>query len=202
VSVIFDEEVFPMPPTSMATLEGIGEALLEELCPEMLVKPGPLDAVKLLRDVLPSRGIFIHSASETRLGDRAAATMPLGEKEVQILLAGRLYDQLLDGGRQAYFARSTFTHELSHAVVHMPVVRRRKRAADMFGMAMSRVARKDLEAFVDPEWQAFALGGCLLMPRSMIIKLDDRSAENISVIFDVSVAMAQSHLRRLKLMAR
>lgn len=191
-----------MPPMSMATLEGIGEALLEELCPEMLMEPAPLNAVKLLRDVLPSRGIFVHSASETVLDGRAAVTMPLGEKETQILVAGSLYDQLLDGGKRAYFARSTFTHELSHAVAHMPVVRRRKKFADMFGMAMSRVARKDLEAFVDPEWQAFALGGCLLMPRPMIMMLDDRSAENLSRVFEVSEAMARSHLRRLKLIAR
>ncbi len=197
-----DEEVFPMPAAKFGSLELTAEAFLEELAPASLLHPSPLDAWGLINRTLPKVGIHVHSASVAQLGNCEAVTMPEGEKETQILLREDVYEALEQGGRIAHRALCTFAHELGHAILHVKIIRLRKKFASMQGMervALRRVARSKLKAYEDPEWQAYAIGGCICAPRKMIRMLTDRSAQNVSIVFGISESMAQMHMKRLKL---
>ena len=195
-----DEEVFPMPPVKFSSLEATADALLSLLSPESLAEPRPLDAWHLINSVLPMHGIHVHSASEVELGQREAATVPIGEKETQILMRANDYEALELGGKRANRPRCTFAHELGHGVMHMQIMRFRKRLTSTLGTAMSRVARSALKPYEDPEWRAYAIGGCILAPRKTILMLSDRSPENLARVYEISESMALNHLRRLKLL--
>jgi Zn-dependent peptidase ImmA (M78 family) len=86
---------------------------------------------------------------------------------------------------------------VSHAVLHVPVVRRRL-ASPHRDLLLARVRRGSIPAYRDPEWQAWALAGCILMPRRTVKMLPDRSLSSLAHIYGVSEEFAQSHLRRLK----
>jgi hypothetical protein len=188
-----------MPPMSMAMIEAVGDRTLELLCPDALARPVAIDFLRLVEWVLPKYGIFTYPANWEELGDRLGATDPSGDREIYILLCEELWDQLIAGGRQANRARATVAHELAHAILHVPYLRRRMATAQ--GALLNRVSRDSIRPFEDPEWQAWALAGCLVAPPKAISMLQDVSVSAVAATFGVSEGMAQAHLKRLKLHA-
>lgn len=198
MSDILGEEVFPMPPLSLADCEVLADNALIELAPLNRLEPRPLDIIQLTEAVLPQMGIHMGSASLEELGARLAATR-LGEEgqEVEILLEERLFDQLYAGGRMANRARATIIHELPHAIVHMPVMRRRL-ALPHNGLLFARLERRNIPAYRDPEWQAWAIGGYLAAPRSVLDQfMPGTSVAEMADTLGVSQAFLQAHLRRI-----
>jgi hypothetical protein len=209
---LFAEEVPPMPPISMAAIEELGEGLRAELLPYLdasgtdlegaLAADGPaaLDVLYLVEHVLQRYGIDVYPASVLELGDREAATFPDSTGRTTILIREDSWEQLMAGGRQANRARATVMHELAHAVLHVQVLRARARDG-LPGTALNRVSRRELKAFCDPEWQAWALAGAILLPRRSIESMLSRglTEQDIADTFGVSASMLRSHIKRLKM---
>lgn len=193
-----DEQVFSMPPVSMAVIEVLGETVLGQLAPGHLAEPQPLDVLTLVDYHLPLVGIHVMPASAEELGNRYGATDPAGSGEINILIEETLWDDFVYRGQRERMARSTVMHELCHAILHVPVIRRRLRskASDLL---LSRHARGSLRAYCDPEWQAWALCGAIMMPRRTLQQLDSFNPATVAAHYHVNETFARNHLRRLKL---
>jgi len=198
-----DEEVPPMPPLSMAIIESVAEQVLEELEPEALQHPTKVDFAHWAEYRLQRYKICVSPASVQELGDRKGATDPTdnGDGITDILMEVSHYDQLLAGGRQAHMARATLVHELGHAILHVPVMRTRIAADGDNPMLLSRRVRRDrIPAYRDPEWQAWALGGCIVAPRRTIVTAGTLDPVVLAGTYGVSTEFMINHLKRLKLM--
>lgn len=121
-----------------------------------------------------------------------------GDGEITILVTEEVWEALESPAPKSYYARTTVCHEIGHAIMHVPVLRRRLLHND----ALARTQRARLKAYEDPEWQAWAFAGTALMPRATLQMLQAErtllTPEEVSDTFEVSAKMAQSHLRRLK----
>lgn len=193
-----DEQVFDMPPLSMERIERLGELLSQTLAPKTLINPIALDVIALIDNVLPQYDIFVYPAHHEELGSREAATDPDGQSEVIILVEEEAWNNLYRGGAKANRPQATIIHEISHAILHVPVIRKRLNS-EQKDLLLARVKRSDLPPYRDPEWQAWALAGCLLMPRRTIEMLEDKSLFNIAEVYAVSPDFARSHSKRLRL---
>ncbi len=197
IGSIYDEEVFRMPPLSMATIEHIGEAVLETLFPQALARPTPIDCRHLVETSLPANNINVYPARAVELGAREALTQPHEDGSIEILMTEEQFDALYQSGRASHRARATLLHEVGHAALHIPVIQKYRLGNRV---ALSRTARSSLAAFEDPEWQAWALGGCVLAPRRTILMLTEPTPASLSEAFAISESMASSHLKRLKML--
>jgi hypothetical protein len=200
-----DEEVPPVPPLSMSAIEDVGEQLLEELVPAALREPTSIDLADWAEHKLGQYGIFVYPASSLELRDRLGATDPSdhhGDGSIQILIEEEHYDSLLGGGRVAHRARGTVLHELGHCVLHVPVVRERMKSPHSAALLSRRVRRDSIPPFKDPEWQAWALGGCIVAPRRTILMTSTVDPLELGEIFGISTAFMKAHLTRLRLIEK
>lgn len=195
-----DEQVPPVKPLSTAMLEDIANEVLAELLPEALFRPTAIDIAEWADTKLEKYGISVAPATANELGPRLGATDPVdaGDGITQILLEADHYDTLFSPGRQANRARATLLHELSHSILHVPLFRRRMKTPDGAKILLSRMVRRDtLQAFRDPEWQAWTLAGCIAAPRCAIDLTGTRDPATLADIFRMSPAFMESHLKRL-----
>lgn len=200
MSNFLDEEVPPVNPLGVSAIAELGRCFLEQLAPEVLLAPQRLDVLDLADTRLPKFGVHVCPASREEIGDRDGATDPHGTGEVTILVSEDVWDQLELSGPRSYYARSTVCHEIGHAVIHVPVLRRRLLVSEV----LARTKRSNLRAYNDPEWQAWAFSGAILMPSVTLLMLQAQwgrlSPDLVSQTFEVSTQMAANHLRRLKLL--
>lgn len=198
MSDFLEEKVPPVSPLSTVAVCELGRCVLDQLDPDVLEKPQPLDVLRLVDERLPKFGIHFCPATREELGDRAGATDPRGKDEINILISEDCWDHLEEDVPLSYFSKTTVCHELGHAIVHVPVLRRRLLMTD----CLSRVSRGSIKAYEDPEWQAWIFAGSILMP-SITLKMlkhagQPLTPEQVSSTFEVSKQMARSHLKRLR----
>jgi len=204
VSRFLNDEVVPvMPGLSTNRLERTATAALEVLCPEALQRPLVLPYLLWRDTALQAFGIHVVPVSQGELGpDRHAATDPRdpGDGSVDILLEQSIFDDLELDGPEAFFARSTFVHEIAHVILHVPVLRRHATLRAQIGeLALARARRDEVKAFRDPEWQAWTLAGCIIAPRAMLTAAGSLDLPVLSSTFGVSQKLLRSHLGRLKM---
>jgi hypothetical protein len=201
MSNFLDEEVPPVAPLSVAAIGELGRCFLEQLAPEVLILPQPLDVLDIAENRLQRFGIHVCPASREEIGDRDGATDPQGSGEITILVSEEVWDALGENAPRSHYARSTVCHEIGHALIHVPVLRKRM----LLSNVLARARRRDLRAYNDPEWQAWAFAGAILMPTTTLSMLQHQhgqlSAELVSQTYAVSWAMAFKHLKRLKLLS-
>lgn len=203
MSDLLDEFVPRVAPLGMAVIERIGNEVLKIISSDALIRPTRLDLAAVVDGSLESLGIFFAPAFPDRLGDRAAFTIVDGPEssDIDILLSEEVWNAIHACGRGANMARATVAHELAHAILHVPSLRKSINAQPELA-TLNRIRRGDLKPFEDPEWQAWALAGCILMPSATLETLAGWSLESVADIFGVSVAMLRSHIKRLKLQGR
>jgi hypothetical protein len=194
-----DEPVFSMPPVSKAILITLAEAFLDELAPEMLEAPCQLDLVRLIETDLQTSGIHVQPASVEELGDNLAVTDPSGMTDINILLREDLWDELYQGGRRANRARATVAHELGHAILHVPIIRRR-RSSPHSRHLLARVASGSVPTYMSSEWQAWMLGGCILAPLRTLKTVQHLDPWTLAQTYGMSPAMMKAHLKRLRML--
>lgn len=192
------EDTISMPPLRMSTIESLGEAFLSEFCPDALVQPMAVDVFHLAENVLPHRGIHVTPAHAPEMGNNFGLTDPSGSTSIEILLRDDLWDNLIEGGPRANLARATLAHEFGHALLHVRVIRRRRNLPTAQHL-LARVDRSTVPAYKDAEWQAWALGGCILAPRRTINMVAHLGIGGMASIYQVSEKMMFYHLKRLKL---
>ena len=180
-----------MPGLSMACLEALGASVLAIFQPSALLAPEPLDLVGWIDRILPRFGVHVSPAGETELGDCAALTLAAGEFECEIIVREWIWNDLANEARPN-FARATVTHEIAHAILHVPTLRS---AATLERVEPGAV----VPPFRDPEWQAWALAGCILMPRRTLTRLALREPAVVAETYVVSAQFATAHLKRLKI---
>lgn len=193
------EPVMVMPPMSTAAIEEVGLAVLHELHPEGLERPIALDVLRLVDQVLPQYGIHVYPADPAELQQEEGLTNPAGDGEIEILIREEYWNTLGAGGRRANRAKATVLHELGHAVLHVPVIRRRRTHPNA-ELLLRRVPAGAIRPFRNPEWQAWTFAGVVAMPRMTLTMLDDLSPEAVAETYQVSKDFARGHLRRLKLL--
>jgi hypothetical protein len=180
-----------MPGLSMACLEALGASALGVFQPSALQAPEPIDIVGWIDRILPRFGVHVTPTGESELGDCAALTIPSGDFECEILIREWMWNDLANETRPN-FARATVMHELAHAILHVPTLR---------GAASLEQAEPGtiVPAFRDPEWQAWALAGSILMPRKTLAMLTKPDPVAVADAYIVSAQFAQAHLKRLKI---
>lgn len=200
MSSFLDEEVPPVSPLGVAAIAELGRCFLEQLAPEVLKEPKRLDVLDLVDTRLPKFGIHVCPASREEIGNRDGATDPHGAGEVTVLVSEEVWDALEVSGPKSYYARSTVCHEIGHAVIHVPALRRQLLVTSV----LARSKRGSLAAYNDPEWQAWAFSGAILMPSVTLLMLRARhgklNVELVSETYEVSMQMAINHLKRVKLL--
>jgi hypothetical protein len=182
-----------MPGLSMACLEALGASVLSVFQPSALRSPETIDIVGWIDRILPRFGVHVAPAGESELGDCAALTIPAGGFECEILIREWMWNDLAHEVRPN-FARATVMHELAHAILHVPAMRRIGDSALEHAEPGAMVP-----AFRDPEWQAWALAGSILMPRKTLAMLAKPDPAAVADAYIVSAQFAQAHLKRLKI---
>lgn len=193
-----EELVVPMPGMRVAQLEQLGLALRQTLELGSAAVPAPIRWLPIIDHVLPHYGIHVSPASEDELQGDEGATDPTGGPETNILLRADVYDSLDDMSPRGNRARATMPHELGHAILHVPVIRRRQ-ALPNGSMLLRRVSRGSIEPFRDPEWQAWTLALSLVAPRAAILAVGTTHVPTLAEAFGISEVFMRQHLRRLKL---
>src|SRR5690606_24953558 len=64
---------------------------------------------------------------------------------------------------------------------------------------LNRVARAQLRAFEDPEWQAWTFAEAILMPRRTLRMIAHLPVSRVADLYGVSAALARTRLRKLGL---
>ncbi len=198
----FGEELVPaMPAMGMSTLEKLGDELAELLELDFSLGPTVIDWPNMIENVLPRHAIHVYPVDPAEIDGDEGATDPSGTGPINVLLRHDIYDALWDAGSKGNRARATMPHELSHCVLHVPRIRRYRTQLGGEHL-LRRVRRADLKPFLDPEWQAWALAGCLVAPRRVLTEYRHVPAHRLAPMFGISVEFLSTHMRRLKLEVR
>lgn len=196
MSMRSDDSAIWMPMRTMAQMELLGQHLGASLGLDFSTGPSRIDWPDVVDRVLPRIGIHVYPVHPAEIDGDEGATDPKGGPEINVLLAEHVYAALRDPSPRGNRARATVAHEISHAVLHVPVIRRQLHNTS--GELLLRRVRQDrLPKEHDPEWQAWALAGCLVAPRDAIVGYESRGVERLARDFGVSPAFLNAHLGRL-----
>ena len=191
-----DELVPAVTPLSVWEIERRAEKFLEEYQEDMLRRPMPLDVAGLV-DYLPQHRISVSPASAEELGPQVEAIATWEQfPEIEILMLEEQWRALFERGEQTHRAHATLPHELAHGVLHAEQLHISETGPKALALRVTK--RSNLEAFRDPEWQAWTWAGFVLMPRRILVDLDCLEPEYVSEVYDVSPEMARYHLRLLR----
>ncbi len=195
MSDIGGDTVLVVPALSLRCIEDLGETVVRQFQPSALEAPTPIDVRDWADRLLPAYRIHVMPASDDELGGRAAMTYPAGRDESEILVAEWIFNDLAIDPRP-HFARATVMHELAHAILHVPILRSVVSESES-KLALTHADRTSVPAYSDPEWQAWALAGAILMPHRTIAMLEVQSARALADVYIVSEKFAAVRLKRL-----
>jgi hypothetical protein len=189
------DAIIEMPAMSLRCIEMLGETVVGQFQPSALAAPTPIDICGWIDWLLPSYGVHVMPASDEEMGDRAAFTCAADRYESEILVQEWIFNDLACDPHP-HFARATVVHELAHVILHVPILRTLAPTSADAAMLLRR-ERGALPAYSDPEWQAWALAGAILMPSRTIAMLSDQSPRSLADTYIVSEAFAAMRLKRL-----
>lgn len=190
----FQEEMtYRVPPLSKSKIEEIAYEFLEELDPDALTSPKPLDLYEIFERRMPHsqnfKSIYVYPAELNEI-PLAEGDTSLNERgEVVIRLRSDVYDEVCEQGNRG---RATCAHELGHAVLHKDVLNRLGVLGTKYGLRR----KAEVKAYEDAEWQAWAFAGCIMMPPVTFCHIDQLSPARLAQIYGVSAVFASSHLKR------
>ena len=128
---------------------------------------------KTLPMIVPSFSLRIGKMEE--MGECQGLTFP--EKD-EVVIREDVYEQAYNGNGRA---RLTIAHELYHFLEHSRGT-----------VALARTSTQEMPAYMDPEWQADAFGGELLVPYNLA---NNMSVEDIAEKCGVSYAAARTQYK-------
>lgn len=192
------ELVLPVAAKSRKQVQSCARGVLQEFAPDRLQRPGPLDYQRLIDEYLPQQkkiDVYPVTAEEMELSEGLTRVNYDAPTRIQILVPFNTYDALFEDRRETNRARSTLAHEIGHAIQHGRFLRRMRN--DKEAVPLHR-QRGHLQAFEDPEWQAWTFAGELLLPMGVLRQLHGCSITEVAVTFGVSEPMVEQTIYRLR----
>jgi IrrE N-terminal-like domain len=179
-------------PLSRRQIEAEALALTQEFCPDRLKEPGPFP-VRLFFEWLEDRFSLDVGVEELSAGVEGI-TWPDG----RVIVSEPTYRGMVAGDGRSRF---TVVHECYHGIRHS----RQLRAALVHTGALVLHRRPSLPPYRDPEWQANAFAGAILMPTEMVQRVVASRRAGVRGVefaiageFQVSVRAAEVRLEVLK----
>ncbi len=175
-------EVAPM---SYQDAERLSTARIRKHFPELLIAPGPLDVVEVFELLQDEYGMAVSVSSSLPDGVEGR-TWPSGLVELsETTYAGAVNNEPRP--------RFTVIHECNHAWHHAHQIKNVLES----GTTLRLNRRSNIPSYRDPEWQANALTGAMLMPISALQILKDKRQLNVHAVqdtFNVSYQAAKTRL--------
>jgi hypothetical protein len=174
-------------PLSYADLERFAERLVERHYPELLEQPGAFPIQEFFEFTLePTYGV-VAGVSSRLPANVEGITLPGSRAALpQTLIAPAVYEGMAGGiGR----ARFTGAHEAGHALLHAKQIRTMLISGTLGGLHR----RSNIQPCANPEWQANAFAGALLMNAPAV-----RAAIQKLAVFQVSYSALGIRLSKLK----
>ncbi len=169
-------------------IEHVAVLLLNQFSPRSLQNIEPIDLIDLFEGrALRSMG-FEYGVEDLPPGMDGKTDFA----ERRCVVSAETYDGADLDGR----SRFTIGHEIGHVCLHrkelIGILEEQRRPATFF--------RKDIPAYLDPEWQANRFSGALLMPLHHMIKLlkDGADERDVMSLFRVSFQAAEIRIREVK----
>lgn len=198
------EMQFPVRSLTCRKAMQLADAFLFEFAGETLqAEPSALDVLGLIEARLPLAGIHVQPEVMAQMGSCHGITIPDGNPgdDIDILLREDVYDDLVSRpGPMSRRARFTTCHEIAHALVHVPQVRRMRSEIGDEAVMARKLPRSQLKPWECQEWQADAIAGCMLAPVRQVRKLMQRGCATgeMASVFNVSRDGAEIQQKRIK----
>ncbi|HXG35340.1 MAG TPA: ImmA/IrrE family metallo-endopeptidase [Dehalococcoidia bacterium] len=180
-----------VPPLSHREAEARALRIVRDFQAELLDTPTPFPAEEFFEFYLPQHYGLKTGVAHLPSGIEGVTT-PSGE----ILLGARVYDSLFAGDSRARF---TAIHEAIHGILHLPVTREMACQLEE-GLEPRLFRRRELPAYLDPEWQANRVTGAVLMPAAtmrILVKKAGKNPSAVASVFQVSYSAAEVRLGQL-----
>lgn len=179
-------------PISRAEIEEEAKVVIDRFRPRLLTKPGCFPVLALF-DALDDPPYRLDPGVEELSDGVEGMVYPDG----RVLLSEETYR-----GADNEIGRPRFTvaHECYHGMKHGRQIRRA--LTDVGELVVCR--RQSIKPFLDPEWQANAFAGALLMPEQAVKLLAEKERRmfltaTMAEVFGVSVRAAEVRLNVLKI---
>lgn len=190
------KKLIPAKPRSSANIEKDALGIIKEFQPEVLTKNSPFD-VELFFDCDLEKQTGVNTDYQ-RL-DFGVYGYTDSESMISVISL-----DLVNNGSQENFRRSTIAHEIGHAFLHVNDYKERRailRSMHRQNHQMRSYREEEIITYENPEWQAWCFAGALLMPATVIQKLNSKgyTVSDMSEILRVNPAFMQTRLRSLKL---
>ena len=192
-----------VPPLKARVIEQRALTFLKEHSPNVFSQNKPTPVDRFFEFTIPNNlGMNTYYTSLQSFGIDAEGYTNARQKVS--IVDQRLADDFSERGRRRF--RATVGHEIGHCMLHASL-RRWQLSLQIVGKGMKR-ERSDLEAFEDPEWQAWRYCHALCMPepsvRGMVEKygVGESGVRALMERFDVNRTFVQERLRMLKIIPR
>lgn len=189
------KSILPVPPLSAMDIEMAALDYVKQKAPNLITEPGAfpvLDAWDDLPDDIPD---IIAGVEE--LPDRWEGSCDAD----RVFISLDTYNGLRHGDGRA---RHTTVHEIGHAILHRPYLRKLRAMARLgANAALFRSQAAEVKAYCDPEWQADSFAGRVLVPTPALKKLMAEYGSGfelslaIQSVFRVSGSAAEAAVRRI-----
>jgi hypothetical protein len=182
-------------PLSYAKIESYVERLVARHYPRLLTAPGVFPIQEFFEFVLePDYGV-VSGVSSRLPANVEGVTLPgSGDLPPQVVIAQHVYEGMSRGAGRSRF---TGAHEVGHALIHARQIRRMLVSGTLGGLHR----RTSIQPCCDPEWQANAFAGALLMPApSVRVAVEQWGADEDRLMdsFGVSYSALAIRLANLK----
>jgi len=185
-------------PRSGRELERLALKIVKVFQPEILAEPGPFDIERFF-------DCELEAITKVKTDYRALPNGIHGYTD-SATMESVISTELMEDVSQLFFARSTMSHEVGHAVIHVPEFRLKKAILTSIHNAQHdatlRMHREsDVPVFKNPEWQAWRFAGALLVPEVSIKEAIKRGngLRELSRLFRVNPAFVKTRLRAFKI---
>lgn len=190
-------KLFKAKPRSGKDIERAAQGIISYFQPEALEEPTAVDVERFFECELETLTGVQYDYRSLPAGIHGYTDSERMESVISVDLVNDPYS--------FFFVRSTISHEVGHAVIHVPEVRLRKAILTSIhnknhgNLTMYR--ESDIPLYCNPEWQAWRFAGALLMPeRTIKMALQAKATRGVlSDIFQVNLPFVDTRLRALKI---
>lgn len=187
-------------PRTIVDIESAAENVIRIYQPDILVRGGPFDVESFFEfELAAATGV-----------EPVCDQLPAGidgctdSNEMKCYISKDLWECENDDIKRRRL-RSTMAHEIGHCYLHVPDAIRNREYQQVFGKSQGSGFNlynpDDLQAYENPEWQAWRFASALLMPQECFRRAVGHgwTKRQLRDGFDVNRAYVQKRIRELKI---